>query len=371
MMGALLIHLEASSQSDQERATARVRRVSDIDGTPDDSDGIDVLVRAGEDLLLEVDQGYFVIDVRWRNGKSSRFSSSVSGPDVRRIELIAPAFVRRTIAQARDFTRPSAGGMSSAAQTHEVFASDNHLDTWQFVCDRHRIEQQSQLPLASVGVERGEDIKLCAETPDERNWVEYWGGDGWAIASMPFSPRPELDACLLRSAPEGVPFVGTTNPETAVMVDLIPAGNTESMRTYARKSYETLSMPYKEDLVRSRPIEVCAFAYAEYDCFDSAPWIDLLAQIENHANWLPDLSVILGWRLVMQARSDEDVTTARRLLELGVRAGVPYYAMGVRLLLEALEILSAETDEFAQAEKMVEAVALRTVPTEAFTTVRP
>ncbi len=370
MKGKLLVHLEAASHLDKGRAAARVWRVADIDGTPLENDATELLVRAGEDSALEVDLGYFVIDIRWRNGKASRYNCNVLSAVAQKVKVTAPA-VGKSHNSVRDFTKPSAGGMFGSTQTHEVFVSDDRLDTWRFVCDRQRIEQQSQLPLTSLGFQRDQDIELSAGSRDERNWVEYWGGDGWAIASLPFSPSRDPDVCVLRSAPEGVPFMATTNPETAVMVDLIPAGNSESMRQYARSTYDELPVAQREALVQSNPIEACAFAYAEHDCFDSSRWIDLLAKAEGHANWLPDLSVILGWRLIMQSQSVEDKARARGMLESAMSAGVPFYAMGLKLLSEALAVLSGDDRDVATAEKMVRAVAMRTVATEAFTTVRP
>ncbi len=371
MKGKLLFHLEATSRSDHGPVTVQVRRVADDLGKSLDDDATEIFVRSGEDRTLSVDQGHFIVDVRWRNGRSARYNCAVLSEHAHRVLLVAPDVSRKTIAPGRDFTRPTAGGMSVSAPTHEVFVSDDRHDTWRFVCDRQRIEQQSQLPLASLGVERSNDIRLSAETPEERNWVEYWSGSGWAVASMPFSPDPESDICLLRSDPLGVPYVVTTDPESSVMVDLIPAGNSLSMRQYAKMAYDEFTADRRHALVRSRPIEACAFAYAEYDSFESARWISLLAEAERHANWLPDISVILGWRLLMRSRSLDERSLARNLLKRGMHAGVPYYAMGLRLLSEALDVLSIRDDELDRARAMVSKVAMRAVPTEAFTTVRP
>jgi phosphosulfolactate synthase (CoM biosynthesis protein A) len=73
----------------------------------------------------------------------------------------------------------------------------------------------------------------------------------------------------------------------------------------------------------------------------------------------------------MQSRNQEQRQAASTVLEKAVDAGVPYYAMGVRLLSEALGIVSEESERMGKAARLVQAVALRTVATEAFTTVRP
>jgi hypothetical protein len=246
--------------------------------------------------------------------------------------------------------------------------SDDKSDSWSFLCDRDRLSHQSNLSTSTLPAPRDENFTLSPRDANERNWVKYWADDGWTVSSLPFDDFQD-ESCILRSAPEGVPFIAGSDPDIASMVDLLPAGNSEAMRRYAAVSFAECSLVAKEKMISSLPLGLCAFAYAEYDNFDSAPWISLLPHMKLHAEWLPDISVILGWRCLMRAQSQEDWNKATKLLDTAVSVGVPYYALGVKLLAEALTLTASRGEHQGRGAQKVRAVAARTIATEAFTTV--
>ncbi len=371
-MSEMVVQFRDTPEASDSRVATRVRFIADINGEFVDEWQRDFRLSAGDSHAIEVTAGHYSVEAFWRNGRSASYSCFVPQDGSGSVVLVSPSYTRVSKSLERDFSRPSAGGMSRRGKgvppSFEVFVSDDKSDSWSFLCDQERLSYQSNLSTSSLPAPRDENVTLSARDGKERNWVKYWADDEWTVSSLPFDDHQD-ERCILRSAPEGVPFIASSDPDIASMVDLLPAGNSEAMRRYAAVSFDECSQAAKEKMISSRPLGLCAFAYAEYDNFDSAPWISLLPHMKRHTEWLPDISVILGWRCLMRAQSREDWNKATKLLDTAVSVGVPYYALGVKLLAEAFTLTAGRAEHQGPDAQKVRAVAAKTIATEAFTTV--
>src|SRR5262249_17468039 len=74
------------------------------------------------------------------------------------------------------------------------------------------------------------------------------------------------------------------------------------------------------------------------------PWL------ENIARWfvgIPDGPILLGRRLLMRARTEQQVAEARRWLVEGFRRGVPFYSLAVDWLARGLESIPGDDADLA------------------------
>jgi hypothetical protein len=371
-MSEMIVKFRDTPEASDSRVSTRVRFIADVNGEFVDEWQRDFRLSAGDSHAIEVNAGHYSVEAFWRNGRSASYSCFVPQDGSGNVVLVSPSYTRVPRSPERDFSRPSAGGMSrrgkGAPPAFEVFVSDDNTDSWSFLCDRDRLSHQSNLSTSTLPAPRDVNFTLSPRDAKERNWVKYWADDEWTVSSLPFDDYQE-ESCILRSAPEGVPFIASSDPDIASMVDLLPAGNSEAMRRYAAVSFGECSPAAIETMISSRPLGLCAFAYAEYDNFDNANWIGLLPHMKRHAGWLPDISVILGWRCLMRAQSQDDWNNAKNLLDSAVSVGVPYYALGVKLLAEAFTLTESRAEHQGSDAQKVRAVAAKTIASEAFTTV--
>ncbi len=191
--------------------------------------------------------------------------------------------------------------------------------------------------------------------------------NSWAVSSLPPSSRDEV---VLRSDPVELPYIAASDPDLGVMTDLLPAGNTEAAHRYASVAYAHARNHHLEHMLLHQPLALCAFAYAEYETFNASEWTKALEAAATPYGDIPDIFVLLGWRMLMAARSEDDWCKAGSLFERAVQVGVPFYSLGVRLLAEGLTMIAPSFPGHERSATLVRSVAARIVPTEAFTTVR-
>jgi hypothetical protein len=97
------------------------------------------------------------------------------------------------------------------------------------------------------------------------------------------------------------------------------------------------------------------------------PWL------KNIAEWfmsIPDGPIVRGRRLLMRARSDEQIAEARRCFEQVFRRGVPFYSLSVDWLARGLESLPGNDEKLAQMQRIARHLSSRIDPTHAFTVIR-
>lgn len=374
MTSHLTIKLSDGSGQPGEKVAARLRRIATLDGVLVHGEEANFRLAMGSSREMELPPGRYVVETSWRSGEIVSSDCVVYPDHVSHLDLQPVRKKRVPRPSDRDFTRASAGGMfnrsSPALDEHaySVFASVD--DSWSFVCDRHLIERHSTLSAEHQPALRSTDLTLRPMASAGRNWVMYWGLNDWMVSSLPFDCFAGGETVVLRSEPEALPFVAGIDTDAAIIADMLPSGNSDLAHRYAAGASADLSPDTVDEMVALRPLEVCAFAYAECENFEDDRWLRILAHTDIHSSWLPDISVILGWRGLMQARSDEDLIKAGELLERAVQVGVPYYSRGVKLLSEGLTLLSEMRTEHLKSAQRVKSVAAKTVATEAFTSVR-
>lgn len=375
MTTQIIIKVPADIGMPGETVATRLRKLAETDGSVTSEKPRDFRLPLGQSRTLDVAPGRYVVETSWRTGDIT-YEDCLAAPDTQvHVEVYSSPRRRAAKVSDRDFTRASAGGMlgrpSPALDEHScsVFDSAGVSDSWAFVCDRHQLEQRSSLSAEHQPARRSNDLNLRPRD-SARNWVMFWGADSWMVSSLPIDNLAGNAFAILRSSPDSLPFVTVSDAETSVLADMLPSGNSEAAHRYAIGAAEELSLEMIEMMAEHRPLELCAYGYAECENFHDDKWPKALSRAMRHQGWLPDITVILGWRALMQSRTESELDEAGRLLETAVSAGVPFYSRGVRLLSEALLLISDLRSEHACSASRVKAVAAKTVRTEAFTSVR-
>lgn len=365
------LSIKFSAVHGEDRVAARVRRI-DIDGDYGDDWFRDLRIAPDEATTLEIDPGHYVFEAFWRDGRLTT-QQCVIGTSSSELVLVPPRRRREPKPSDRDFSRPSAGGMflssrsSTGANPHTVFRSD--LETWTLLSDTQRIESESKMTNEHIPVRRQQDVKIQSDICGARHWVVYCAADAWMLSSLPFTGAGN-EGVTLRVDPQELPFIKASDPDLGMMTDMLPAGNAEAAHRYASVAYTHAQSNDLRHIISTRPLELCAFAYAEHDLFAESAWTTALASSEDWHGLISDISVLKGWRLLMTAKGTDDWRRAGMLFERAVETGVPYYSLGVKLLAEGLTMIASSMPEHDRSAELVRAVASRVIPSEAFTTVR-
>jgi hypothetical protein len=97
------------------------------------------------------------------------------------------------------------------------------------------------------------------------------------------------------------------------------------------------------------------------------PWI------ANIAKWfkdIPDGPIVLGRRLLMRARTEDEISEARRWFVEGFRRGVPFYSLAVDWLARGLESIPGDDKDLGRMQRAARTLSGRVDPTRAFTVMR-
>jgi len=105
-------------------------------------------------------------------------------------------------------------------------------------------------------------------------------------------------------------------------------------------------------------------------------WHQWVANLMNWFPWLPDGAIPYAWVLLKSDLSIEAMQQARSALLEGFRRGLPYYSMGVRMLLDGLTMFHNRAlkdgnydGEVEEALKVARMLALRTNNSQPFTSI--
>jgi hypothetical protein len=97
------------------------------------------------------------------------------------------------------------------------------------------------------------------------------------------------------------------------------------------------------------------------------PWL------KNIANWfhgIPDGPIVLGRRLLMRARTEEDIAEARKWFIEGHERGAPFYSLSVDWLARGLESIPGDDSSLAEMRASARQLSNRVDPTHTFTVIR-
>lgn len=93
----------------------------------------------------------------------------------------------------------------------------------------------------------------------------------------------------------------------------------------------------------------------------------------NIANWfplVPDGPIVLGRRLLIRARTTEQIAEARRWFIAGFSRGIPFYSLSVDWLARGLESLPGGEPALVAMQRSARQLVSRVDPTHAFTVIR-
>jgi hypothetical protein len=85
---------------------------------------------------------------------------------------------------------------------------------------------------------------------------------------------------------------------------------------------------------------------------------------------LPDGPIVLGRRLLMRARTEQQVAAARKWFVEGFRRGVPFYSLAVDWLARGLESIPGDDADLVRMQRAARHLSGGIDPTHAFTVVR-
>lgn len=353
-LGRLSLLVKARSDMDDVRVPVRITRRADLSGNVVDEDHVDI--RLGNDIrTIPLKPGHYQLEACWRDGSTS----------------FHQAFVKEGVLCQRDL-EPRSTFFGGHKDNDDTTLGQHHFeeihDTWHLVdCDHANgtIEPLSEfLEVSELGTQFA--------TVAARRWVIHEGPNGKILSSLPVNPGGDLAAAAFRLNAVAIPCLTLSDPDASVMADMLSGMNSDSALRYARATFSDMSHHDRMEMAKSRPLATCAFAYAEYESFEGAPWVDLLDVMGDHQRWISDVSVILGWRKLMSSRTEDDLVEAGQFLEHAVGIGVPYYSRGVKLLAEGLGLLGSMNDTLVTRSSIRRAysAAAKTVPTETFTSIK-
>ncbi|MGA9994550.1 MAG: hypothetical protein WBP93_04000 [Pyrinomonadaceae bacterium] len=118
------------------------------------------------------------------------------------------------------------------------------------------------------------------------------------------------------------------------------------------------------------PFAAAAGAYAlvgtAQDASDNE-WHDWVWNLMNRFPHIPDGAIQWGQLKLRMRRNSADIEDARTALKLAYRRGLPFYSMGVRWLMDGLELVSPNDEEAQEMLKNVRQLAWRTHYQQPFT----
>jgi hypothetical protein len=121
------------------------------------------------------------------------------------------------------------------------------------------------------------------------------------------------------------------------------------------------------------PFAAAAGAYALVGTAVEASRREWHGWVRNLMNWfdvIPDGAIQWGQLRMRMRRNKSDVKEAREAFKLAYRRGLPFYSLGVRWLLDGLELVSHDDTEAGEMLKHVRQVAWRTNFQQPFTILR-
>ncbi len=96
----------------------------------------------------------------------------------------------------------------------------------------------------------------------------------------------------------------------------------------------------EQSLLFENPIKAVILGYYLLKIEDGNRYQELLEQLVNQVDWLPDLPVILAWQLLRANKPKVDLI--RQYLLEAVKRGIPIYSQGLQLLFDGLRLIKQD-----------------------------
>lgn len=155
--------------------------------------------------------------------------------------------------------------------------------------------------------------------------------------------------------------------EFGMLLAYLSSGALPTARDMAERAKEMLYYKGKN------PFAAAAGGYALVGTASHASKRDWHSWVENLMNLfphVPDGAIQWGQLRMRMRRNASDLKEASKAFKLAYRRGLPFYSMGMRWLLDGLELVSRNDEEAAEMLKKVRQIAWRTNYQQAFTILR-
>ena len=359
--------------------------------------------RSDEDSTLELPQaGAYLIDLGYPNGMSLRATVSVADGEQYRFVVQN----QRPVSGSAGRATPSAGlvprVLSAALKTIHLREPDLEINTVTqppgTSLQRLR-EFAADLKDPSSGAEVLErisnaDLTFSVKLPGafvsdfragyQRKWlVVAGGGRHQTMVAYPFGWTDRdgdvFSLSLRRNAKEGGEATQWSvalelmNPVYGSLIEHLTRRDVQSGSEISQSIRgEATTLLYEKE---GNPFAAAAAAYlfalGRGDLDHRRQW---MANLSNWYDWLPDGPIALGWKLLREGRRGSNSwSEARDLFVLACSRGLPYYTVGLHVLVEALTLLSMTDPDDTMVRDMLavaRAADVACVRSEPFTTLQ-
>jgi len=359
--------------------------------------------RLNQAQVLELPKaGAYLIDLGYPNGSSWRTTVSVTAGESYRLVLRSPRGVRHAATEAGSTSGLFPRVVSSALKSIHLREPDLEI---QSLTQSTAVSLQSLREFAaglkdlSIGIDvldrvSSADLTYKMHLPSnyvpgfkagyQRRWLIVSGGGkhqtlvaypyGWAdVDGDAFSlsmRRKSIDGGEATKWSVGLrlmdPVYGALVEHLTRRDVLSGSSISESMRGQATTAlYEKDGNPF------AAAAAAYLFALGDEPLEYRRQW---MANLNTRFDWLPDGAIALGWKLLRQGHRGSDCWgESRELLLQACSRGLPYYTVGLHILVEALTFLSmAEPKDLVIRNVLAAARAadVACVRTEPFTTLQ-
>ena len=108
----------------------------------------------------------------------------------------------------------------------------------------------------------------------------------------------------------------------------------------------------EQSLLFENPIKAVILGYYLLRIEDGNRYQKLLKQLVNQVDWLPDLPVILAWKLLRASKPEVD--SIRQYLLEAVKRGIPIYSQGLQILFDGLRLIKQDAIAKELQDKEIE-----------------
>lgn len=334
------------------RAAVRLIHVADVDGKHLDEHRANDFRLGHDGLVVDVSPGYYAIQAYWRTGAASYTSTLVNGAAPCSVEL-----------EPYNSSWPKELGPSNEVSVGRLARQMSlpRSDEWSFLLDRGpAIGDSSFLVTKDL---HGDVPTLPRNGIERREWIAYRNDGRPVLASAPLCPPPygAGDKVLLRASHRALPRLAFSDEQSdiSVMCDMLCGSSSHTEMVYLA----TFEKSAIDRLLETDPIHYVAFALAN----THAARAELATlPVSSHEEWLPDLLILRAYHHLYTGRDD----LACRLFKQSVKVGIPYFGRSVKYLSEGCSLLKHMYPDLEETNRLAWNLAIRTEPTEVFTTVR-
>ncbi|EZP33977.1 hypothetical protein [Pseudomonas sp. RIT288] len=365
----------------------------------------DKLSEKSANTLTLPEAGNYLVDVGYPNGQSQRTTISVDENQNYRLIVQAPKqisnFYRNTKSQynwiprvvsaapRRLSTRKIELEVSIATQPNIISLSE----LYEFASDLRRSSDQSKTIFEyAINTERHHELPLPAATWDEvrdfgrttkRKWlIVSCKGKPQTLVSYPygwFSENLEPFKLMLEKGKEGSETfkwsvsLKLTDPVYGSLVEYLTRRDLFSSLSISESERGKATTALYRKIGNPFSAAAAAYLFALGTTVESEH-ITWMKTLSSRYNFLPDGAIALGWKTLRDGRNDANSwETAKDLFTLAWSRGLPYYTIGLHLLVDALTLLirvfpaDHHVREMLAAAKAADVACVRTEP---FTTLQ-